>query len=93
LQRAAARWRHPWNGRICRPSGSVDVRGASVALQFKRINVVGLGKLGDDRAHGQDVHIGTVQHNQRIAIAGNFAIHLHAVDFDAVAHRWGHGKG
>ena len=34
-----------------------------------------------------------MQHDQRIAIAGNFIIHLHAVDLDAVAYRLGLGKG
>ena len=70
----------------------VDVGGAAVALELERIDLVGLGELRDDRAHGRDVHVGAVQHDQRIALAGHLVIHLHAVDLDAVADRLGCGK-
>ena len=73
--------------------GPVDVGGAAVALQLDRIDLVGLGELGDDRAHGRDVHVGAVQHDQRVAGAGNFVIHLHAVDLDAGAHGLCRGRG
>ena len=72
--------------------GPVDVGGAAVALELERIDLVGLGELRDDRAHGRDVHVGAVQHDQRIALAGHLVIHLHAVDLDAVARRLGLGK-
>jgi hypothetical protein len=58
-----------------------------VALEFQGVDLVGLGELGDDRAHGRDVHVGAVQHDQRIALAGDLVVHLHAVDRDAAAHR------
>ena len=64
-----------------------------MALKFERIDLVGLGELSDDRAHGRDVHVGAVQHDQGIALAGDFVIHLHAVDLDAVARRLGLGDG
>ena len=49
--------------------GPVDVGGAAVALQLERIDLVRLGELRNDRAHRRDVHVGAVQHDQRIALA------------------------
>ena len=71
----------------------VDVGGAAVALELERIDLVGLGELRDDLAHRRDVHVGAVQHDQRIALAGDLVIHLHAVDLDALADRLGLGEG
>jgi hypothetical protein len=34
-----------------------------------------------------------VQHDQRIAVAGDFVVHLHAVDLDAMARWLGLGQG
>ena len=67
----------------------VDVGRAAVALELERVDLVRLGELRDDRAHRRDVHVGAVQHDQRIARAGDLVIHLHAVDLDAVADRFG----
>jgi hypothetical protein len=35
-----------------------------MALQLERIDLMGLGELGNNGAHARDVHIGAVQHNQ-----------------------------
>ena len=71
----------------------VDVGGAAVALELERIDLVGLGELRDDRAHGRDVHVGAVQHDQRLALAGHLVVHLHAVDLDALTRRFGPDRG
>jgi hypothetical protein len=73
--------------------GPVDVGRAAVALELHRIDPVGLGEPGDDRAHGRDVHVRTVEHDQRIAIARDLVIHLHAVDPHAIPDGLGVGDG
>jgi hypothetical protein len=65
--------------------GPFDVGSAAVALKFEGADPVGGGEPGDDGAHGGDVHVGTVQHDQRFAGTGHLVVHLHAVNFDAVA--------
>lgn len=35
----------------------------------ERIDRVALGELGNDVAHGRDVHVGAMQHDNRIEIA------------------------
>ena len=68
--------------------GPVDVVGAAVALEFERVDAVRRGELRNDRAHGRDVHVGAVQHDQRVALAGHLVVHLHAANGDALARRF-----
>ena len=64
---------------------AVDIRGAAVPLKLQRVDPVGFGQPSDDLAQHGDGHVGAVQHDQRIAFAGYFIVHLHAVDLDAAA--------
>src|SRR5207249_9417819 len=64
-----------------------DICRAAVSLQLDRVDLVSPGEPGDDRAHRRNVHVGAVQHDQRIARAGDFVIHPYAVDVDTMNDR------
>ncbi len=71
----------------------VDVVGAAVPLELEGVDLVGLGEPGDDLAHGVDVHVRAVQHDQWIAFARDLVVHPHAVHLGIVTHGFGLGKG
>jgi len=71
--------------------GSVDVGGPAVPLQLERVDPMRLGELRNDLAHHGNVHIGAVQHDQRLTRTGHLVIHLHAVHLDPTTGRLGSG--
>jgi len=64
-----------------------------MTLQLDGVDLVRLREHRDDRAHRRDVHVGAVQHDDRVAGAGDFVVHLHAVHRDAFPRRLGRTDG